>query len=145
MRIRVYTLAFLLVPGAAAWSQDPTNGCELILHPQQFLGRVLAIKAAFSTDGIERALLTPRGCRGGIGVGKISDSAAATIDPGFWPPRPGRKVVGTFTGVITRVEPNTFTFYKDEGYRFDITSVVLPNTPPTAGAKSSDAAKGTSN
>lgn len=113
--------------GAANAAQDlsTTRICNLLskLERGKHVGQTITFSGDYGSD-IERAVAWPDGCRWGVGVRNISPEAGKGIDR--FQGHPITTVHGIITGTLTRVRPNGFELYKDDGVRLDIIRLAHP-------------------
>ena len=145
MRFRAALLLFALAGAGATPPSPPVAVCEFVKSPGQHLGETVTIRGSFGTDGIERAVVIPGGCKHGLGVGNISDETAVTIDDLARSAGPAFRIDAEVRGVIVRVAPNTFEFHQDHGYRLNIISISPSHRPAAKRAVHSGHIEGTSN
>jgi hypothetical protein len=135
MRTDAATVLLALLGAAAPSPSHASSPCEIAAHPERHLGETVTIRGRYLTDGIERSIVVPAGCRLGLGVGDVSDAASAILTERLNSLRPPSPIDATFSGVIIRVTPNLLEFHNDKGYRLSIAAVELSRLP----ARTSDA------
>jgi hypothetical protein len=115
--------ALLTFAATVGIASDKRSTCGIAAHPKRHLGETIHFRGVYSSDGLERAIVKPVGCRGAFAVGAVPDDVTTTLDqdtlPGMYPP----DVEAVFIGIIVRVPPNGAQFFKDSGMRLDIIRV----------------------
>jgi hypothetical protein len=107
--------------------------CRLLFDERAHVGETITFTGDYSSDQIERAVVSPKGCAKGFGVGAIAEDAQKAMDPRTAPGLyPARDIEAVITGVLVQVKPSGGQFFHDQGVRLNITSVsqVKPLKPP---------------
>jgi hypothetical protein len=121
------TALLIVVPFlTAAYAKEPAYDYQSICrsisfkHRAESVGKVITIRGTYEAD-IERAIVIPDKCSGGVGVGAISPTAEKFLD------HDKSEIIiekrGIFTGVLVREKSNGFQFYRDDGIRFNISAI----------------------
>ena len=101
--------------------QSTVQACGIIADAKHHAGELVEFRGSYGSDGLERAAVTPDGCRNSIGVYAFADGLPQVMDPkvkpGMYPALP---VQGVFKGAIIMVPPNTAQFFNDGGVRLVI-------------------------
>lgn len=121
-----FMAAFVLLgfgnPASAASNAAPI--CRVASEAKKHVGETVRFRGVYLTDGIERAIVTPVGCRQSFAIGAIPDDVAKSLDaralPGLYP---RGDVEAVFTGTIVQDAPNGAQFFKDDGARLNVIKV----------------------
>ena len=129
MRTWAFTLmaAILVCSGgraSGAEASSPGSACGVAIQAAMHVGETVSFKGTYTSDGRERAIVTPLACRTAFRIWGIPDDVGRLLDPHVMPGMyPYGDVEATFTGVIIQVKPSDAQFYRDDGVRLNIVSV----------------------
>jgi hypothetical protein len=105
---------------------DGASACKVLSSERRaHIGETVTFDGTYVTDYIERALVIPRHCRRGIGVGSTSpavDKAFGQLIQSVLDPTKGLR--GMFTGTIVQDKKSPMQYSRDDGVRLNVTEVI---------------------
>lgn len=99
--------------------------CKLLVDRVHHVGETITFPGDYTSDHIEREVISPTGCRWGIGV-RSTDRNITRIIEQLDRPESRKGVRARFTGKLVQVAPNGMLFFKDDGVRLNVTGLDHP-------------------